>query len=115
MDFLEYPGMNCEVRGGMSSGLLKLTDEKVVFAHTKSGKKETVKAEDIELVNWQRLAGGWGIRMFTKDGNLHRYAGFKEAERERVAKHFSNNFNLEMLDRLATRNQPLVSIHFSFF
>ena len=107
--------MNCEVRGGMSSGLLKLTDEKVVFAHTKSGKKETVKAEDIELVNWQRLAGGWGIRMFTKDGNLHRYAGFKEAERERVAKHFSNNFNLEMLDRLAIRNQSRVSIHFSFF
>ena len=53
--------------------------------------------------------------MFTKDGNLHRYAGFKEAERERVAKHFSNNFNLEMLDRLAIRNQPRVSIHFSFF
>jgi len=99
MDFLEYPGMSCEVRGGMSSGMLKLTDEKVVFAHTKNGKKETVKAEDIELVNWQRLAGGWGIRMFTKDGNLHRYAGFKEAERERVARHFSSNFNLEMLDR----------------
>ena len=115
MDFLEYPGMNCEVRGGMSSGLLKLTDEKVVFAHTKSGKKETVKAEDIELVNWQRLAGGWGIRMFTKDGNLHRYAGFKEAERERVAKHFSNNFNLEMLDRLAIRNQPRVSIYLQSF
>jgi len=51
------------------------------------------------MVNWQRLAGGWGIRMFTKEGNLHRYAGFKEAERERVAKHFSTNYNLDMLDR----------------
>ena len=100
MDFLEYPSMNCEVRGGMSSGLLKLTDEKVVFAHAKNGKKETVKAEEIELVNWQRLAGGWGIRIFTKDGNLHRFAGFKEAERERVANHFSSNYNLDMLDRL---------------
>ena len=104
MDFLEYPGMSCEVRGGMSPGLLKLTDEKIQFTHNKSGKKESVKAEEVEMVNWQRLAGGWGIRMFTKDGNLHRYAGFKEAERERVAKHFSNNFNLEMLDRLAIRN-----------
>ena len=99
MDFLEYPGMSCEVRGGMSPGLLKLTDEKIQFTHNKSGKKESVKAEEVEMVNWQRLAGGWGIRMFTKDGNLYRFAGFKEAERERVAKHFSSNFNLDMLDR----------------
>jgi len=99
MDFLEYPGMSCEVRGGMSPGLLKLTDEKIQFTHNKSGKKESVKAEEVEMVNWQRLAGGWGIRMFTKEGNLHRYAGFKEAERERVAKHFSTNYNLDMLDR----------------
>ena len=30
------------------------------------------QADDIELVNWQRLAGAWGIRIFTKDGELHR-------------------------------------------
>ena len=83
----------------MSGGMLKLTDEKISFTHNKSGKRESVKAEEVEMVNWQRLAGGWGIRMFTKDGNLHRFAGFKEAERERVAKHFSSNFNLDMLDR----------------
>lgn len=99
MDFLEYPGMNCEVRGSMSSGHLKITDEKVVFTHTKSGRKDTIKGADIELVNWQRLAGVWGIRMFAKDGALHRFAGFKEPERERIAKHFSSNFNLDMLDR----------------
>jgi len=99
MDFLEYPGMSCEVRGAMSAGHLKITDEKVVFVHTKSGRKDTVKGADIELVNWQRLAGVWGIRMFTKDGSLHRFAGFKEPERERIAKHFNNNFKLDMLDR----------------
>jgi len=99
MDFLEYPGMSCEVRGSMSAGHLKITDEKMVFVHTKSGRKDTVKGADIELVNWQRLAGVWGIRIFTKDGNLHRFAGFKEPERERIAKHFSSNFQLDMLDR----------------
>jgi len=83
----------------MSPGHLKITDEKVVFVHTKSGRKDTLKGSDIELVNWQRLAGVWGIRMFTKDGALHRFAGFKEPERERIAKHFTNNFNLDMLDR----------------
>jgi len=99
MDFLEYPSMSCEDRGAMSLGQLKLTDEKVIFQHSKSGKKDSIKAADIELVNWQRIAGVWGIRVFTKNGDLHRIAGFKEAERDRVAKHFSSNYNLEMLDR----------------
>ena len=68
--------------------------------------------------------------MFTKDGALHRFhttyfgtksfdpnicsarfAGFKEPERERIAKHFTNNFNLDMLDRLvdqwASNTSPL--------
>ena len=87
--------------------------------NTKIGNKILPQGADIELVNWQRLAGVWGIRMFTKDGALHRFhpiyqfdlkmcdqhcrcgrfAGFKEPERERIAKHFTNNFNLDMLDR----------------
>lgn len=99
MDFLEYPSMSCEVRGAMSPGQLKLTDDKVIFSHSKSGKKDSLKASDIDIINWQRLAGVWGIRIFTKDGELHRFAGFKEAERERVAKHFSSSFNLDMLDK----------------
>ena len=69
---LEYNDVSCEVRGAMRPGRLKLTDNKIVFSHSKSGKKVTVKAEDMELVNWQRLAGGWGIRIFTNDGQLHR-------------------------------------------
>jgi len=98
-DILEYPGMSCEVRGAMSGGHLKLTDEKITFSHTKSGRKDTIKGADIELVNWQRLAGVWGIRMFMKDGSLHRFAGFKEPERERIATHFKNSYDLDMLDR----------------
>jgi len=99
MDFLEYPSMSCELRGAMSPGQLKLTDDKVIFNHSKSGKKDSLKASDIDIINWQRLAGVWGIRIFTKDGELHRFAGFKEAERERVAKHFSSSYNIDMLDK----------------
>ena len=32
-----------QVRGSMSPGHLKITDEKVVFVHTKSGRKDTLK------------------------------------------------------------------------
>ena len=35
--------MSSEVRGSMSGGQLKLTDEKVVFLHAKSGKKDSIK------------------------------------------------------------------------
>jgi hypothetical protein len=38
-----------------------------------------IPPDQIDVVNWQRLAGSWGIRIFTKDGLLHRFAGFKEA------------------------------------
>jgi len=99
MDFLEYPGVSAEIRGAMVGGLLKLSDSEVIFKHGKTGRKDVVKADDIELVNWQRLAGAWGIRIFTKDGELHRFAGFKEGERERIANHFTNRFQLDMLDR----------------
>ena len=57
---------------------MKLTDEKIQFKQSKGGKIEQVAKDDIDLVNWQRLAGTWGIRIFTKNGALHRFAGFKE-------------------------------------
>ena len=65
-DFLEYPGMSAEVnpspmqlsletlgtlfkvRGSMSPGHLKITDEKVVFVHSKSGRKDTLKVSYLE-------------------------------------------------------------------
>lgn len=100
MDFLEYADVSCEHRGSMQSGKLKLTDEKVQFKpHAKSGKSDLIPPDQIEVVNWQRLAGSWGIRIFTKDGLLHRFAGFKEAERERLAKFFTQYYKLDLLDR----------------
>ncbi len=62
-------------------------------------RKDEISAEDVELVNWQRLAGGWGIRIFTKDGDLKRFAGFKDAERQRLANFFKETYDLDMLDR----------------
>merc|ERR1712088_243361 len=58
-----------------------------------------VSKDKIEMVNWQRLAGSWGIRIFTRDGKLHRFAGFKEAEREKLAKFFTQTYGKDMLDR----------------
>ena len=35
--------MSCEIRGAMKGGQLKLTDDKVIFNQSKSGKKEAIK------------------------------------------------------------------------
>ena len=79
---------------------LKLTDDKIVFKGSQKGSKtETIERQDIELVNWQRLAGSWGIRIFTKNGNLSRFAGFKDTERERLARFFKQTYDLDMLDK----------------
>jgi hypothetical protein len=61
------------------NGKLKMTDSKLVFKGNKSGSKNEVNADQIEMVSWQRLAGTWGIRIFTREGNLQRFAGFKDA------------------------------------
>ena len=80
-------------------GRLKLTDEKIVFKTAKAGKSETIERGEIEFVNWQRLAGSWGVRVFTKAGFLHRFAGFKDSERERLARFFKHSYDMEMLDK----------------
>eukprot|EP00093_Oithona_nana_P006629 06629.XXX_36124_33230_1 [CDS] Oithona nana genome sequencing. len=100
MDFLDYNDVAMEYRGAMMDGRLKLTDEKVVFkSATKSGKAETIERNEIEFVNWQRLAGTWGIRIFTKNGILHRFAGFKDSERDKLARFFKHSYDMEMLDK----------------
>ena len=97
---LDYPDVSMETKGSMTPGRLKLTDKEIQFRSSgKSGRTETVIKDDIELVNWQRLAGTWGIRIFTTEGKLHRFAGFKEAERERLAKFFTQNYGKDMLVR----------------
>ena len=58
-----------------------MTDEKLQFKAKKGGgKTESIPADKIEMVNWQRLAGSWGIRIFTTEGNLHRFAGMHKKE-----------------------------------
>lgn len=45
----------------------------------KTGKVDQLTSSDIEFVNWQKLVGTCGIRIFLKNGNLYRYSGFGES------------------------------------
>lgn len=99
VDVLEYSDISSEVKGAMCLGRLKLTDQHIIFKNSKTGKVEQINSSDLEFVNWQRLVGSWGIRLFLKNGILHRFAGFKESEQEKIAKFFSSNYKKEMLEK----------------
>ncbi|XP_018050574.1 PREDICTED: FACT complex subunit Ssrp1 [Atta colombica] len=99
MDFLEYPDIFAEVKGAMTPGRLKLTDQHLIFKNQKTGKVEQISASDMEMVNYQKFIGTWGLRIFLKNGTLHRFKGFKESEQEKIAKFFSTNYKKDMLEK----------------
>lgn len=99
MDFLEYPDIYGEVKGAMTPGRLKLTDQHLIFKNQKTGKVEQLSANDMEMVNYQKFVGTWGLRIFLKNGLLHRYRGFKESDLDKIAKFFSTNYKKDMLEK----------------
>lgn len=99
MDFLEYSDVSAEIKGCMTSGKLKLTDQNIIFKNSKTGKVEQISSSDFEAVNFQSFAGTWGIRLFLKNGTLHRYVGFKESEKDKIAKFFSSTYKMDMLEK----------------
>ncbi|XP_046830309.1 FACT complex subunit Ssrp1 [Vespa velutina] len=99
MDFLEYPDVIAEVKGAMTPGRLKLTDQHIIFKNQKTGKVEQISASDMEMVNYQKFIGTWGLRIFLKNGTLHRFRGFKEGDQEKIAKFFSVNYKKDMLEK----------------
>lgn len=59
-------------------GRLKLTDQHIIFKNNKTGKVEQIGGTDIDTAHWQKFVGNCGIRIFLKNGTLHRFGGFKE-------------------------------------
>lgn len=103
MDFLDFPDITAEVKGAMvratkfflyfpnvmifelffcyiqTPGKLKLTDQNLIFKNQKTGKVEQIAASDMDMVNFQKFVGTWGLRIFLKNGTLHRFRGFRES------------------------------------
>lgn len=98
-DFLEYSDIMAEVKGTMSPGKLKLTDQHIIFKNSKTGKVEQLNGSDIDTVHWQRLVGAWGLRISLKNGTLHRFGGLRESEQDKISKFLSNNYKKEMVEK----------------
>ncbi|XP_036333472.1 FACT complex subunit Ssrp1 [Rhagoletis pomonella] len=98
-DVLEYSDITAEVRGVLTPGRLKLTDQHIIFKNNKTGKVEQIAAEDIELINSQKFVGNWGLRIFTKNGTLHRFCGFRDSEHEKLGKFLKKTYNQDMVEK----------------
>ncbi|XP_025423207.1 FACT complex subunit Ssrp1 [Sipha flava] len=96
---MEFQDIRAEVKGLLCTGRLKLTENNIVFKNVKTGKVDQLTSSDIEFVNWQKLVGTCGVRIFLKNGNLHRYSGFNESDQEKIAKYFKNTYHLDMLEK----------------
>ncbi|KAE8752921.1 hypothetical protein FOCC_FOCC000266 [Frankliniella occidentalis] len=92
MDFLEYSDISAEIKGANVAGKVKFTDQHIIFKNNKTGKVDQIVATDIDVANWHKLVGSWALRLFLKNGNLHRYTGFRESDQEKVSKFFKTNY-----------------------
>ncbi|XP_035794839.1 FACT complex subunit Ssrp1-like [Anopheles albimanus] len=111
-DFLEYSSISSEIRGAMCPGKLKMTDTAIVFKSDKTGKVEQINANDIELLNYQRFVGSFGLRVFLKNGSLHRFLGFTGDE-GKIADFVKKNYKLDMLEKeLSMRGWNWGAVHF---
>lgn len=82
-----------------TKGRLKMTDQNIVFKNNKTGKVEQINAADMDFVNFQRMLDTYGIRIFMKNGSLHRFSGFKDGDQEKIATYFKKNYKQEMLEK----------------
>uniref|UniRef100_A0A182RTJ7 FACT complex subunit SSRP1 n=1 Tax=Anopheles funestus TaxID=62324 RepID=A0A182RTJ7_ANOFN len=111
-DFLEFSSISSEIRGAMCPGKLKMTDTAMVFKSDKTGKVEQINSNDIELLNYQRFVGSFGLRVFLKNGSLHRFLGFT-GEETKIAEFVKKNYKLDMLEKeLSMRGWNWGSVQF---
>lgn len=96
------------------TGRLKLTDQNIVFKNGKTGKIDQVNGGDIEIVNFQKVVDSFGLRLFTKNGTLHRFMGFKSGEESKLAEFFKKNYGKDMLEKeLSLRGWNWGTVHFN--
>lgn len=63
------------------AGKLKIQSEGFYFKSSRSGKTFQIPEKELDSLEWMRVAKGYEVKVFTKDGNLTKFEGFKESVR----------------------------------
>lgn len=75
-----------------------MTETNIIFKNDKTGKVEQFTAGDIDLVNFQKFVGHFGLRFFMKNGSLHRFSGFTGDEKK-IAEFVKSNYKIDVLEK----------------
>lgn len=68
----------------------------MIFKNHKTGKIDNLGNNDIEKITWQKMAGAYCIRIMMKNGQIYRYGGFKEKEKENIEKFVSKFYSMPL-------------------
>ena len=56
-----------------------MQEDGVHFKSTKTGKTLFIRHVDISDIEWMRVARGFEVKLFTVDGRIQKFDGFKES------------------------------------
>lgn len=94
-DIQEYDIVQ-EVRGALNPGRLKLQRNSVIFKNNKTGKVDQFQTADMSKAQWLKRARGHCLKLVLKNGAIHRYDGFKEADYDRLNKFLEDYYELSL-------------------
>ncbi|XP_053548252.1 FACT complex subunit SSRP1 [Bombina bombina] len=98
-DNLEFNDIYQEVKGSMNDGRLRLSRAGLMYKNNKTGKVENIASTDLAEGIWRRVALGYGIKILTQAGHVHKYDGFRENEYEKLSEYFKSHFQVDLVEK----------------
>lgn len=96
MSSLEYRDVAREDYGSMLNGMVKISNDNLKFSNKASGKVFTLNASDVDQLNWLRMGNVNAIKLITKNGILHRFAGFPDSDFNKIQAFFKTHWQKDI-------------------
>lgn len=93
---LEYRDVAREDYGMMMNGLVRINPDSLKFSNKTSGKVFTLSADDVEESYWIRMGNVNALKFITKNGSLHRFAGFPDSDYGKIQNFLKSNWNKDL-------------------
>lgn len=75
---------------------MKLTGNQIIFKNSKTGKIDNISSGELKSIHWQRMAAQYALRILAKGGQIYRYGGLRETEKEKLERYVNKNYPIEM-------------------
>lgn len=95
-ELIEFNNVSREERGAFTPCRLTFRPLQIISKNIKTGKPLTVPADQIKSLAWQRFASKLGIRLLTKSGNLHRFAGLEQKDYDRIKQFVESKYQIRL-------------------